>query len=67
MSFAFGQTQTKKGSAQDNDIPIPNPPSDCISSIALNGSLQTPSSMLAVAAWDGTVSYFRENYLFAVI
>lgn len=67
MSFAsFNKKQTPLGSAtaapvqpstQDSDIKIPNPPTDCISSLAFNGNINAPSTLLAATAWDGTVSY----------
>lgn len=37
---------------QDNDMPFPNPPSDGISSLAVNGTQTTPSSMVIAGSWD---------------
>lgn len=55
MAFQSAAT-LKKSSGQDGDVKIPSPPNDCISSVSLNGTQQTPSNLLAVTAWDNTVS-----------
>eukprot|EP01033_Poteriospumella_lacustris_P018162 gene18162-13039_t len=49
-------------STQESDVKVPNPPADCISSLAFNGNLQTPSTLLAATAWDGTVSVYEIQY-----
>lgn len=47
---------------QANDVPVPNPPTDSISSLSLNGDANTPSSMLIAGSWDKTVSCYELSY-----
>lgn len=44
-----------KKHTQDNDKPFPNPPSDGISSLAINGTINTPSTMMVAGSWDNGV------------
>lgn len=53
---------TQKQDFQANDIPVPNPPTDSISSLSLNGDANTPSSMLIAGSWDKTVSCYELSY-----
>ena len=54
MSF-----QGSKSNTQDRDMQVPQPPSDGISDLAVNGSEQQPTSMLLATSWDGTVSCYE--------
>lgn len=60
----FGQQAAAqpKQDFQANDIPVPSPPTDAISSISLNGDVNTPSSMLIVGSWDKTVTCYELSY-----
>lgn len=44
---------------QNNDFTFPSAFSDSISTISVNGSLSTPSSMVVAGCWDNTVSCFE--------
>lgn len=59
------QQQQQQGLKQDlqaNDMPVPNPPTDSISSLSLNGDVNTPSTMLIGGSWDCTVSCYELSY-----
>ena len=54
--MAFNQQGIlKKGNSQDADVTFPSPPSDSISSIAVNGNNQTNSTVLIAGSWDNSV------------
>ena len=42
--------------AQDKDITFPNPPSDGVCSISVNGTQSTASNMLIAGSWDNNVN-----------
>lgn len=44
-----------KRNAQDKDITFPNPPSDGISTISVNGTISTASNMVIAGSWDNNV------------
>ena len=44
--------------SQDQDAQIPNPPNDSISSIACNGTSNTPTTALVVGSWDNSVNIY---------
>lgn len=44
--------------AQDNDVAVPNPPADGISSISLNGNLNMHPTLLVATSWDNTVKFY---------
>lgn len=48
-----------KKSSQEGDLKFPNPPSDSISSLAVNGNAQTPTNMVIATSWDNTVSCYE--------
>lgn len=52
--MSFQQTQK-----QPNDLEVPSPPTDGVSSLAVNGSLQQPTNMLLATSWDGSVSCYQ--------
>jgi len=45
-----------KKHTQDGDIPFPNPPGDGVTSLAMNGTLQSQSTMAIAGSWDNGVS-----------
>lgn len=45
--------------AQEGDFRVPSAPTDCISSISVNGTAQTPTSMLIATSWDNTVNCYE--------
>lgn len=57
-----GQQAQPKQDLQANDIPVPNPPTDSISSLSLNGDASTPSTMLIAGSWDKSVSCYELSY-----
>lgn len=60
MASSWGSfTDSKVKSNQEGDLLIPNSPSDGISCIAMNGSLNTPTSVLTVGSWDSTLSVYE--------
>ena len=44
---------------QNNDFTFPTPCSDSISTLSVNGTTSTPSSMLIAGCWDNTVTCFE--------
>jgi len=48
-----------KGKAQESDVTFPNPPSDSISSISINGTTQKQTNMLISTSWDNTVNCYE--------
>ena len=57
--MAFNQQSIlKKGNPQDADVTFPSPPTDTISSIAVNGNIQTNSTVLVAGSWDNSVSKY---------
>jgi len=57
---SFQSTPPK--STQENDSQFPSPPGDSISSIAVNGSKQTPSTILVSGSWDNAVNCYEISY-----
>ena len=54
--MAFNQQkQATPKYLQANDVAMPSPPGDSVSSLSLNGDQQTPSSMLIAGSWDNNV------------
>jgi hypothetical protein len=49
--------------AQDNDVAVPNPPADGISSISLNGNLNMHPTLLVATSWDNTVKFYWKNFM----
>lgn len=49
--MSFGAPQLN----QVQDSPIPSPPSDSVSCLSLNGSLQSNTTMIIAGSWDKTV------------
>lgn len=47
---------------QENDLLIPNPPKDSISSISLNGTASVRSNLLVATSWDNSVSCYELQY-----
>lgn len=47
---------------QESDVKVPSPPSDSISSLALNGDEATRPNILVATAWDNTVSCYELQY-----
>ena len=47
--------------SQDQDVAFPNPPSDGISSISINGSQSTQSNMVIAGSWDNGVRIRHPN------
>lgn len=45
-----------------NDITIQNSPSDSVSSLSLNGDINTPSNMLIAGCWDKAVYCYQLQY-----
>lgn len=41
---------------QENDVKVQSPPSDGISSLALNGDISTRPNILVATSWDKTVN-----------
>ena len=54
-------TSLAKKSSQEQDIAFPNPPKE-ISSLSVNGSEQTNTTMVIATSWDNSVS-FHGSYL----
>ena len=46
-----------KRNTQDKDITFPNPPSDGISTISVNGTISTASNMVIAGSWDNNVGF----------
>ncbi len=57
-----GALQAQQQNTQNSDIKVANAPNDCISSLALNGTVSSPSTLMAATAWDGTVSAYEIQY-----
>ena len=47
---------------QERDITFPDPPSDSMSCLALNGGSQTPTQMVCVGSWDNSVRCYKLAY-----
>lgn len=46
------------GQSQAQDHLVANPPTDSVSSLVLNGSLNSPPTMLIATSWDCSVRSF---------
>ena len=55
-----------KAHTQDKDVRFPSPPSDGISSLSMNGSNQTNSTVLTAGCWDNSV-YKLHSILIAIV
>jgi hypothetical protein len=53
----FNKMLQKKSNPQEFDKTFPNPPTDGISSISINGSSQAQTNMLISTCWDNTVDF----------
>lgn len=51
-----------KKNLQESDVQFPNPPSDSISSLAVNGTQNTPTTMLIAGSWDNSLSMYELQY-----
>ncbi len=59
MSHQYHQQQQQQVHPQQNDVQFPNMPSDSVSCLALNGTLQTPTTIVAAGAWDCSVNCYE--------
>ena len=60
--------QVVKKNPQETDIKFPNPPSDSISSISVNGNgANQNTNMLIATSWDNTVLTIPISMIFIVI
>lgn len=63
--MSFGATtiaQGAKPNPQANDITFPNPPSDSVSCLSVNGNRTTPTNMLIAGSWDNSLSMYELQY-----
>ena len=54
--------QPAKKNNQESDVTFPNPPADAISCLSVNGSLNTPTTMLLAGSWDNFLSMYELQY-----
>ncbi len=61
-SKPLGEQSTGMQKPQERDITFPNPPSDSMSCLALNGGPQSPTQIVCVGSWDNSVRCYQLAY-----